>query len=531
VYLYGKEINDETYAICKSDMMIKGNNPENIRVGSTLSTDEFAGTTFDYMLSNPPYGKSWDSEKKNIKDGKDIIDPRFQIKLKNYWGEEEDADATPRSSDGQLLFLMEMVNKMKPITQSPLGSRIASVHNGSSLFTGDAGGGESNIRRYIIENDWLEAIVQMPNNLFYNTGITTYIWILSNNKAKNRKGKVQLIDAGLLFRKLRKNLGNKNCEFAPEHIREIVSVYEKMQAIERVINPDTKEEQGIASKLFDNTDFGYYKVTIERPKRLKAQFTAERIAELRFDKTLREPMTWAYETFGEKIYTDLAKHEKEITDWCEKNELNLNAKQSKSLVSEALWKKQVDLLYTATELMKTVGTDEYNDFNLFKEKVDEALKATKSKLSSSEKNAILNAVSWYDASAEKVIKGTRKLTGIVLEHLLKYLDCKETELADYGYFATNKKGEYLEYETESDLRDTENVPLKENIYSYFLREVQPHVTEAWINLDATKIGYEISFNKYFYRHKPLRAIDEVSSDILKLEELSDGLIREILNLA
>lgn len=530
VYLYGKEINDETYAICKSDMMIKGNNPENIRVGSTLSTDEFAGTTFDFMLSNPPYGKSWASEQKYIKDGKEIIDPRFQIKLKNYWGIEEAADATPRSSDGQLLFLMEMVNKMKPLTQSPLGSRIASVHNGSSLFTGDAGGGESNIRRYIIENDWLEAIVQMPNNLFYNTGITTYIWILSNNKAPNRKGKVQLIDGGLLFRKLRKNLGNKNCEFAPEHIREIVSVYENMQAVDRVIQPETNEEQGIAAKLFDNTDFGYYKVTIERPKRLKAQFTTERIAELRFDKSLREPMVWAYETFGEKVYRDPAKHEKEITEWCEKNELNLNAKQSKTLVSEALWTKQLELLNTATELMQAIGNDEYNDFNVFKEKVDEALKARKVKLSASEKNSILNAVSWYDAAAEKVIKGTVKLTGDKLEQLLAHLNCTETELANHGYFATDKKGEYLEYETESDLRDTENVPIKENIYAYFLREVKPHVAEAWINLNATKIGYEISFNKYFYRHKPLRDMEEVSSDILKLEALSDGLIREILNL-
>ena len=530
VYLYGKEINDETYAICKSDMMIKGNNPENIRVGSTLSTDEFAGTTFDFMLSNPPYGKSWASEQKYIKDGKEIIDPRFQIKLKNYWGVEEAADATPRSSDGQLLFLMEMVNKMKPLTQSPLGSRIASVHNGSSLFTGDAGGGKSNIRRYIIENDWLEAIVQMPNNLFYNTGITTYIWILSNNKALNRKGKVQLIDGGLLFRKLRKNLGNKNCEFAPEHIREIVSVYENMQAVDRVIQPETNEEQGIAAKLFDNTDFGYYKVTIERPKRLKAQFTTERIAELRFDKSLREPMVWAYETFGEKVYCEIAKHEKEITEWCEKNELNLNAKQSKTLVSEALWTKQLELLNTATELMQAIGNDEYNDFNVFKEKVDEALKAKKVKLSSSEKNAILNAVSWYDDSAEKVIKGNTKLTGDKLAQLLEHLDCKENELANHGYFVTDKKGEYLEYETESDLRDTENVPIKENIYAYFLREVKPHVAEAWINLNATKIGYEISFNKYFYRHKPLRDIEEVSSDILKLEALSDGLIREILNL-
>ena len=530
VYLYGKEINDETYAICKSDMMIKGNNPENIRVGSTLSTDEFAGTTFDFMLSNPPYGKSWASEQKYIKDGKEIIDPRFQIKLKNYWGFEEAADATPRSSDGQLLFLMEMVNKMKPLTQSPLGSRIASVHNGSSLFTGDAGGGESNIRRYIIENDWLEAIVQMPNNLFYNTGITTYIWILSNNKAPNRKGKVQLIDGGLLFRKLRKNLGNKNCEFAPEHIREIVSVYENMQAVDRVIQPETNEEQGIAAKLFDNTDFGYYKVTIERPKRLKAQFTTERIVELRFDKSLREPMVWAYETFGEKVYADIAKHEKEITEWCEKNELNLNAKQSKTLVSEVLWTKQLELLNTATELMQAIGNDEYNDFNVFKEKVEEVLKAKKVKLSSSEKNAILNAVSWYDAAAEKVIKGNTKLTGDKLAQLLEHLDCNENELANHGYFATDKKGEYLEYETESDLRDTENVPIKENIYAYFLREVKPHVAEAWINLNATKIGYEISFNKYFYRHKPLRDMEEVSSDILKLEALSDGLIREILNL-
>jgi type I restriction enzyme M protein len=531
VYLFGKEINDETYAICKSDMMIKGNNPENIKVGSTLSTDEFAGTTFDYMLSNPPYGKSWASELKNIKDGKDIIDPRFKIKLKDFSGNEEEADATPRSSDGQLLFLMEMVNKMKPLKQSPLGSRMASVHNGSSLFTGDAGGGESNIRRYIIENDWLEAIVQLPNNLFYNTGITTYIWILSNNKPAQRKGKVQLIDAGLLYRKLRKNLGNKNCEFAPEHIKAIVSVYTEMKPVERKIHPETKEEEGIASKIFENDDFGYYKVTLERPKRLKAQFNKERIEELRFDKTLREPMAWAWEQFGEEIYTNLAKHEKAILEYAEKQELNLNSKQNKALVSLALWQKQLDLLNTATELMKIVGTDEYNDFNIFRDKVDEALKKTKAKLSAAEKNAILNAVSWYDAMAEKVIKGNVKLTGDKLEEVLKLNDCTEIQLADHGYYPTGKKGEYIHYETESDLRDTENIPLNENIYFYFLKEVKPHVPEAWINMEATKIGYEITFNKYFYRHKPLRDIEEVTEDILNLEKESDGLIREILNLA
>jgi len=333
VYLYGKEINDETYAICKSDMMIKGNDPENIRNGSTLSVDEFAGIMFDFMLSNPPYGKSWASEVKYIKDGKAVIDPRFIVHLKDYWGQVEEADATPRSSDGQLLFLMEMVSKMKPLSQSANGSRVASVHNGSSLFTGDAGGGESNIRRYIIENDMLEAIIQLPNNLFYNTGITTYIWLLSNHKAPDRQGKVQLIDAGPLYRKLRKNLGAKNCEFAPEHIGEIVETYRQMRVVERM------GDEGIASQLFDNQDFGYYKVTIERPKRLRAQFTLARIADLRFEKSVREPMAWAYATYGDAIYTDLLAHAKEIDTWAEEEELNLSAKQRKKL----LGRKERDL--------------------------------------------------------------------------------------------------------------------------------------------------------------------------------------------
>lgn len=524
VYLYGKEINDETYAICKSDMMIKGNNPENIRVGSTLSTDEFAGTTFDFMLSNPPYGKSWASEQKYIKDGKEVIDPRFQIKLKNYWGIEEPADAIPRSSDGQLLFLMEMVSKMKPLSHSKTGTRIASVHNGSSLFTGDAGGGESNIRRYIIENDWLEAIVQLPNNLFYNTGITTYIWILSNNKTHNRKGKVQLIDAGQLYRKLRKNLGNKNCEFAPEHITEIVKTYKDLLPVER------KTDNEIASKVFDNSDFGYYKVTIERPKRLKAQFTKEKIEELRYDKSLREAMVYAYETYGEEVYTNIAKHKKELIHWVEKQELNLNSKQETALTSKALWEKQKFLLDNGLQLLQKIGTKEFNDFNIFRKQVDDVIKSEKLKLSASEKNAILNSVSWYDADSEKVVKVIVKLTGDKLKKILEHLDCTESELPNYGYYTTAKKGEYITYETESDLRDTENIPLKEDIYTYFLREVKPHVEEAWINLDTTKIGYEISFNKYFYQHKPLRAISDVTADILALEKESDGLIAEILNL-
>ncbi|WPV69202.1 class I SAM-dependent DNA methyltransferase [Chitinophaga sp. LS1] len=523
VHLYGKEINDETYAICKSDMMIKGNDPQNIRLGSTLSTDEFAGTHFNFMLSNPPYGKSWASEQKNIKDGKDVIDGRFKIKLDDYWGNTEAVDATPRSSDGQLLFLMEMISKMKPLRQSPIGSRIASVHNGSSLFTGDAGSGESNIRRYIIENDWLEAIIQLPNNLFYNTGITTYIWLLSNNKPAHRKGKVQLIDASQRYRKLRKNLGNKNCEFAPEHIREIVDVYKQMLIIDR------NTEEDVASQVFDNADLGYHKVTIERPKRLKAQFTADRIATLRFDKGLREPMEWAYEQFGEEVYTQLQKYEKAIIDWCEKEELNLSPKLQKALVSPALWQKGLDLIATATRLMSLIGTEEHNDFNLFTARVDETLKAEQIKLSATEKNTILNAISWYHAEAEKVVKSRQKLSADNLKQLLIRLGCTREELHHYGWFSYGKHGEYIQYETESDLRDTENVPLKDNIYSYFLKEVLPHVPEAWINLDTIKIGYEISFNKYFYRHKPLRSLEEITADILALEKESDGLIQEILN--
>ncbi|MFV0555348.1 MAG: N-6 DNA methylase [Mangrovibacterium sp.] len=524
VYLYGKEINDETYAICKSDMMIKGNDPENIRVGSTLSSDEFAGTTFDFMLSNPPYGKSWNSEQKNIKDGKTIIDPRFEVPLNDYWGKEEMADATPRSSDGQLLFLMEMVNKMKSPKDNSLGARIASVHNGSSLFTGDAGGGESNIRRYIIENDLLDCLIQLPNNLFYNTGITTYIWLLSNNKPTHRQGKTILIDASQRFAKLRKNLGNKNCELTPEHIAEIQNAYTAFENVER------QGEESLTAKVFRNADFGYYKVSIERPKRLKAQFTAERLADLRFDKTLKEPMQWAWETYGERVYAELKSLEKELISWCEKNDFELNTKKRKALLSPNTWAKQKEIFDAASLLLGSIGTEEFLNFNAFQELVEAELKAQKSKLSASDKNQIYAAVSCYDESADKVIKKTQKLVGDKLASLLAHLNCTASELPHFGYFPSGKANEYVIYESESDLRDSEQVPLEEDIYAYFMREVHPHVSEAWIDLEKTKIGYEISFNKYFYQHKPLRSIEEVSQEILALEKENDGLIAEILNL-
>ncbi|HHU0331267.1 TPA: type I restriction-modification system subunit M [Klebsiella variicola] len=538
IYLYGKEINDETYAICKSDMMIKGNNPENIKVGSTLSTDEFASTRFDFMLSNPPYGKSWASEQKHIKDGSDVIDPRFKVCLKDYWGNAEIVDATPRSSDGQLLFLMEMVNKMKDPSVSPLGSRIASVHNGSSLFTGDAGGGESNIRRFIIENDMLDAIIQLPNNLFYNTGITTYIWVLNNNKPASRKGRVQLIDSSLLYRKLRKNLGNKNCEFAPEHINEITNTYLSCVNVERQL--DTNNDPiGIASKVFSNDDFGYYKVTIERPDRRKARFTQDAIASLRFDKQFSDVMTHLYSEYGDDVYKEtgfgidqkksfLKFIEKEIIIWCEENEISLNAKAKAKLLDVKHWLALKSVLETAQKLMSDIGNGEFNDFNEFTSLVDKSLKTIGVKLSSSEKNAILNAVSWYDESAKKVVKKVFKLSGDKLDELLDRYECELDDLPDFGYYPSGKKGEYITYETNADLRDTESVPLKQSVYQYFLDEVKPHVSEAWINLDSVKIGYEISFNKYFYRHKPLRSLEDVAKDIITLEQKSDGLIAQIL---
>ena len=528
VYLYGKEINDETYAICKSDMMIKGNNPENIKVGSTLATDEFSGNRFDFMLSNPPYGKSWKSDLKHIKDGNDVIDPRFQVELTDYWGKTETLDATPRSSDGQLLFLMEMVGKMKPIASSAIGARIASVHNGSSLFTGDAGSGESNIRRYIIENDMLDTIIQLPNNLFYNTGITTYIWLLTNAKPEARRGKVQLIDANLMFRKLRKNLGDKNCEFAPEHIEQILAAYTAFQPVDRDLDANG-DPTGIAVQIFDNTDFGYYKVTIERPDRRRAQFSAERLEPLRFDKSLREPMEHLWAEHGDKVYEPgfLKGQAKAMQAWCEEQEIALNAKQRAKLVDTALWLRQRDLIGVGHQLMQAVGTEVTADFNAFRDRVAKILKTRKIKLSATEKNAILNAVSWYADDAEKVIGKIQRFTKSELEDVAARLGCGIDELGDFGLYA-QPDGSWLTFEASTDLRDSEAVPLKDSIHRYFKAEVKPHVPEAWINLDTVRIGYEVSFNKHFYRHKPLRALEEVTQDILALEEKADGLIADIL---
>ncbi|PHV61303.1 type I restriction-modification system subunit M [Cyanobacterium aponinum] len=552
VNLYGKEVNGETYAICKSDMMIKGNNPENIKFGSTLATDDFAGIKFDFMLANPPYGKSWKTEQRYIMDGNNVLDPRFEVSLTDFWGEIKTEKAVPRSSDGQLLFLMDMVSKMKPLSLSPLGSRIASVHNGSALFTGDAGSGESNIRRYIIENDYLEAIVQLPQNLFYNTGISTYIWILSNHKIPERKGKVQLIDASNLYRKLRKNLGAKNCEFAPEDIETITNIYLSLQEgrIKKCV-----------SKVFNNEDFGFYKVTVERPLRLMAQFTPDRIASLRFVSAIAEAMEWVYNHLGEKVYQDLKAHEKDIKAHLEKEEISITPANLKTLLSQKKWLEQKELMVKAekiaTGLETITGTNNndkiWTDFNLFTQEVDRVIKELKIKLSASEKKQILGAVSWVDESAEKVIKKVHKLKKDKLEELLNQLGTTKENLANFGYFSTDKPDIYVEYESDTNLRDTENIPLNycpsspinsdENLSSstfahrvaiiedYFLQEVRPHVEDAWLDMSKTVIGYEISFNKYFYQHQPLRSLQEVSKEMLELEAQTEGLLKNLVTFA
>ncbi|EDU0502711.1 SAM-dependent DNA methyltransferase, partial [Salmonella enterica subsp. salamae] len=298
---------------------------------------------------------------------------------------------------------------------------------------------------------------------------------------------------------------------------------------------------GIASKVFSNDDFGYYKVTIERPDRRKARFTQDAIAPLRFDRQLGDVMTHLYAEYGDDIYKNtgfgsdqkksfLKSIEKEILAWCDENEISLNAKARTKLLDVKHWLALRTVMETAQNLMSDIGDNEFDDFNKFTSLVDKSLKANDVKLSASEKNAILNAVSWYNESAKKVIKKVVKLSGEKLDELLTRYECEADDLPDFGYFPSGKKGEFIIYESNSELRDSESVPLKQSIYQYFLDEVKPHVDEAWINLDSVKIGYEISFNRYFYHHKPLRSPEDVATDIINLEEKSEGLIAKILGL-
>ena len=474
--LYGQEVNPETYAICTSDMLIKGEKSENIVYGSTLSKDGFSHLHFDFMLSNPPYGKTWKLDEDAIVDdrgkkGKEVIkDSRFQIGL-------------PSISDGQLLFLMNMVSKMKQDTK--LGSRIATVHNGSALFTGDAGGGESEIRKYIIENDWLECIIALPKNIFYNTGIPTYVWIVSNRKESERKGKVQLINAMDLYEKLRKNLGNKNCEMKPAQIDEITNLY-----------MDFKETD--ISKIYPNDYFGYNKITVDRPLRLSAQFTPEAMESLRYDKGIKDEMEWAYGQFGDDLYRDVKPYKDKIEAHLIKHEIKLATPAKNKLVSVEYWQNQLKLMRAAQGLADKLGDRQFDDYNQFLPLVNKAIKDLKLDVDAKGLKCILDAVCWKNEDAERVIKKTEKDGTIV-------------------------------YEVDSDLRDTENVPLDQDIHEYFEREVLQHIPDAWIDEGKTVRGYEISFTRYFYSYVPPRSLEEITAEIFALEKETEGILNEIVS--
>jgi type I restriction enzyme M protein len=518
-HLYGQEINPETYAICKADMLLKGEGDwaDHIVGGaehSTLSRDAFPSQEFDFMLSNPPYGKSWkkDLEGMGGKDG--MVDPRFSV---THAGE-SDYSLVTRSSDGQLLFLANMVSKMNHKT--PLGSRIAEVHNGSSLFTGDAGQGESNIRRWIIENDWLEAIVALPLNLFYNTGIATYVWVLTNRKPASRAEQVQLIDATQWFKPLRKNLGKKNCELSEEDIRRVCDTFLAFQPNEQ-------------SKIFPNDAFGYWKVIVERPLRLHSQLSVKAIESLRFTSGDEDIRSLLYDELGEALFNDFssvrAALEKQLAEWGDSDEeedteedtprRGLPEKRKKKLLDGKTWERDARLVEAATALRHELSGDLFEDHNQFREKVNEALAKLDLRLSSADLKVILRAVSWRVETAPPVITRIHKLG-------------KSKPDPFHGRYETkiNSKSCVVEYEADSSLRDTEQVPLLEpgGIEAFIRREVLPYVPDAWINKDATKIGYEISFTRHFYKPQPLRSLDEIRADILALEKETEGVLAGII---
>ncbi|OOL08992.1 restriction endonuclease subunit M [Bacillus cereus] len=422
---FAQEINGESYAICKADILIKGADAKNVRLGNTLSNDQFKGDKFDYLISNPPYGVDWKSYEKPIK---------AEHEEQGYAG--RFGPGTPRTSDGQLLFLMHLISKMKPVTaENPQGSRLAIIMNGSPLFTGDAGSGESEIRRFVLENDLVEGIVAMPNDLFYNTGIATYIWILTNNKAAIRKGKVQLVNAVDFSKKMKKSMGSKRNEILPEQIDEIVRLYGNFKEDEHV-------------KIFDNEDFGYQKITVERPLRLNFLISEERIQRVA----------------DQKAFENLAKSKKKGENGLAEIEAGKELQEKiiavlRGLESEQLFKNREE----CTKLLK----DEFK-------KNDVAIGAPVLK-------AILAGLSEKDETADICMK--------------------------------NK----ADAEPDTDLRDTESVPLKEDIYEYFEREVKPHVSDAWIDESKAKVGYEIPFTRQFYKYTKLRSAEEIMAEIKELE--------------
>ncbi len=453
-HLFGQEINAETYAIAKADLILKGEGEEadNIVGGpewSTLSNDAFPAREFDFMLSNPPYGKSYKTDLERMGGKGGIRDPRFII---SHGGDDEYSLLT-RSSDGQMLFLANLVSKMKHKTA--LGSRIASVHNGSSLFTGDAGSGESNTRRWIIENDWLEAIIALPLNMFFNTGIATYVWVLTNRKPEARKGKVQLIDATGWYDPLRKNMGKKNCQLTLNHIEQIVQTFIGF-------------ERSGQSRIFPNDEFGYWKVTVERPLRLRIDLTDDKLRHLR------------------------------------------------AICNE---EKEGPLANLAERAAAAIGIGPHMDFNAFMDTLDPLADKAGVKMTAKREKLLRTALGTRDPEAAEVIKKI-------------YKPGKSEADPMHGLFAAtiDDKSVVVEYEPDTGLRDTENVPLLEagGIEAFIAREVLPYAPDAWIDAEKTQIGYEISFTRVFYKPQPLRTLEQIRADILALEQETDGLLPSII---
>ena len=547
---FGQELNPESYAICKADMLIKGQEVDNIKLGNTLSNDQLYAEKFDYMLSNPPFGVDWKKIESSIKDEHTLkgFDGRFGPGL-------------PRVSDGSLLFLLHLIDKLRDVSPSAEGSegggRIGIILNGSPLFTGGAGSGESEIRRYILEADLLETIVALPTDMFYNTGISTYVWILSNHKQPERKGKVQLINGVNLSSKMRKSLGSKRNEMSTDDIALITRTFGAFDVINATdldkpaeqksnrgrqsANPKVEAAKTFAAKIFNTHEFGYRRITIERPLRESFQFSDERIEELRFaNKPLEAPMKWIYENFGcssEQPWSDdpecksygvLADNEVEIRVHIKANFSELKEKQIKDLLGSKVWLAQKAIMLKAKKLQAHIGTEQHNDMNQYDAIVKAAAKAQNIKLDTKELKAITVAVSWKNPDAKKVIKKVHK-------------SGKANPF--YGLFEVSLDGkkQIIEYKPDGDLRDNENVALDPTQTvdalneAYFIKEVQPHVPDAWI--DSSKrdaidgeigiVGYEIPFNRHFYQYQPPRDLVEIDADLDKVSAEIMKLLQEV----
>ena len=542
---YGQELNPESYAICKADMLIKGQEVNNIKLGNTLSSDQLVAEKFDYMLSNPPFGVDWKKISGEINDEHQQkgFDGRFGAGL-------------PRVSDGSLLFLMHLISKMQNTTANSEqsranehhGSRIGIILNGSPLFTGGAGSGESEIRRYILEADLLEAIIALPNDMFYNTGIATYIWILSNKKATERRGKVQLIDGSNLYSKMRKSLGSKRNEMNDDDIKTITRSFGDFEVVDvRVLdkpeevksnrgrqsaNPKAEPAKTFASKIFDTHEFGYRRITIERPLRLSAQLSDSAIDSLRYaPKPFDMVMPALYAAFGgnwttdseNNNYGDLSAVTLEARAMIKADFSELKESQVKDVLNSKVWQDQLVLMNKAKALQTAIGARQFDDFNEFEKVFKQALKDAEVNLDISldakEKKQLMDAITWKNPEAEPVIKKAVKVAN-PLYGAFSYKAAPTNQQAD-------KPAKIVEFQPDSDLRDYENVPLNpevtttELIESYFVREVQPHVPDAWINADKTDaideeigiVGFEIPFNRHFYVYEPPRPLQEIDADL------------------